>query len=172
MAGKSPVGARAGAARAGLAAPGGREFNSRPMVRGGDGGGGRVRVTGPGRGTRHLIAKAALATRPHVVCKRYRLAFDHGWDVVDEYELNNGTPAGTPRAIARYFCRKGVRLGEKFVRKTLERYFRSRNPMGRNFVRTTTLRFITAGLALPYTIVVHIPIPIVVRIWPALPRAR
>ena len=63
LAGKSPVEARAGAAWAGLAAPGGRGFNSRPMVRGGDGGGGKVHVTGPGRGTLHLTAAHRILAR-------------------------------------------------------------------------------------------------------------
>ena len=74
-----------------------------------------MRVTGPGRGTRRLIAKAAQASRPHRAV-RYRLAYDHGWDIVDTYELNRGTPAGTTRAIAERFCSLGVRMSEKFVR--------------------------------------------------------
>ena len=86
-----------------------------------------VRVEGPGRGTRRAIAKAAAGTRPHRA-RRYRLAFDHGWDIVDEYMLNRGTRAGTTRAIARHFSTKGVRLSEKFVRRTLERYFQVGDP--------------------------------------------
>ena len=88
---------------------------------------GMVRVTGPGRGTRRAIAKAAAATRPHRA-RRYRLAFDHGWVVVDEYELNHGTPAGTTRAIVQHLCSKGMKMSQNFVVKTLRRYFHSGDP--------------------------------------------
>jgi hypothetical protein len=65
--------------------------------------------------------------RPHRSLK-YQLAFDHGWDIVEEYELNYGTPAASHRAIAKQFRSRGINMSACFVQKTLRRFQESGDP--------------------------------------------
>ena len=81
-------------------------------------GGGRVRR----RRVASLGARRTVAgvNRPHRAL-RYRLSFDYGWAVVEEYQLNYGTPAASSRAIAAHFAAQGVKFSRAFVQDTLRR---------------------------------------------------
>ncbi len=80
--------------------------------------------------SRSLAARrtaAAAVNRPHRAM-RYRLSFDYGWRVVEEYQLNYGTDAGSSRAIAARFRAEGVPMGRTFVLRTLRRWRTSGDP--------------------------------------------
>jgi hypothetical protein len=66
-------------------------------------------------------ARRRPGVRPHK-SKRYRLSFDHGWDIVDEYNLNCGTPGAASRAIAASFRERGTPMVHTFVHATLKRW--------------------------------------------------
>ena len=70
--------------------------------------------------------RAAIA-RPHRAV-RYRLSFDYGWKIVDEYQLNYGTPAASSRAIAAHFSAQGAKMSMTFVLSTLRRWRRCGDP--------------------------------------------
>eukprot|EP01052_Picozoa_sp_SAG31_P031998 SAG31_NODE_3460_length_4248_cov_2.088696_1_plen_237_part_00 len=59
---------------------------------------------------------------------KYRLSFDYGWSVVEEYQKNYGTDAASSRAIAAHFRAQGVRMGRTFVQQTLRRWRTSGDP--------------------------------------------
>jgi hypothetical protein len=65
--------------------------------------------------------------RPHRY-SRYRLSFDYGWRVVEEYQLNLGTPAASSRAIAAHFRAQGVKMSATFVLSTVRRWRRCGDP--------------------------------------------
>ena len=92
-----------------------------PMSRSG---GRRRRETGAAVAT---IRAAAAVRRPHRAV-RYRLSFDYGWKVVEEYQLNYGTPAASSRAIAAHFTAQGAKMSPTFVLSTLRRWRRCGNP--------------------------------------------
>jgi transposase len=70
----------------------------------------------------------ANAKRPHRAL-RYRLSFDHGWDIVDEYMLRRDTQGENSRAIALHFREtRGVSMSHKFVLTTLARWRESGDP--------------------------------------------
>jgi hypothetical protein len=73
------------------------------------------------------LGAAAGVSRPHRAV-RYRLSFDYGWAVVEEYQLNYGTPAASSRAIAAHFVAQGVKLSKTFVQDTLRRWRRRGDP--------------------------------------------
>jgi transposase len=73
------------------------------------------------------LGAAAGVSRPHRAV-RYRLSFDYGWAVVEEYQLNYGTPAASSRAIAAHFVAQGVKLSKTFVQDTLRRWRRCGDP--------------------------------------------
>ena len=71
--------------------------------------------SGRGRQWRRRVASlgarraAAAISRPHHALW-YRLSFDHGWQIVEEYQLNYGTTASSSRAIAAHFADQGVKM--------------------------------------------------------------
>jgi hypothetical protein len=77
--------------------------------------------------------------RPHRAI-RYRLAFDHGWAIVDEYQLHLGTPGAASRAIARRFGARGVIMSHKFVLTTLRRWRECGDPTEQGRGGSTTRR--------------------------------
>ena len=56
------------------------------------------------------------------------LSFDYGWRVVEEYQLNLGTPAASSRAIAAHFRAQGVKMSASFVLSTMRRWWRCGDP--------------------------------------------
>eukprot|EP01049_Picozoa_sp_SAG25_P018905 SAG25_NODE_5672_length_633_cov_0.773408_1_plen_210_part_11 len=64
-----------------------------------------------------------------VVPEAYGLATLHGWDIVEEYLLHQGTAAGATRAIAERLSRDvGTTVGRKLVRQCLYRYLEHGDP--------------------------------------------
>jgi hypothetical protein len=70
------------------------------------------------RGRESNIAKR----RQRLPKPRYRLAEDHGWDVVDEYELQRDTPHASSRKIAAAFKARGTKISYKFVQSSIRRW--------------------------------------------------
>jgi transposase len=78
----------------------------------------RAVLAGMRRGRESNIAKR----RQRLPKPRYRLAEDHGWDVVDEYELQRDTPHASSRKIAAAFKARGTKISYKFVQRSIRRW--------------------------------------------------